>query len=615
LRRTTKAASREGRLLILTLSLLVVASPPSHRQENSDILSQRNDNGRTGAYRQTGINPKTFSPENRWGLVTALPVQGAVYAQTLYVGNIRMDGERGQRNVILIATALNNVYTFDADTFTPIWLRRLGPADDFDDQEPFRRKSCAQLSPASLTPTDEHPSDRVWEAAGSRFRVRLGIGIQATPVIDRQAQRMYVSYRTLTNGNLQQRLQALDIRTGAPIQDVEVRTDGFEPLKHRNRASLLLVNGIVYVAFASHCEELSEWRYHGWVFAYEARTLRQVGVLNITPTGNGGGIWQSSTGLAADADGGIYFATGNGSFSADGRNLGNSFVHLDPILTRGADGTVSRVDLRVSDWFTPYRQVWLSESDLDLGLSGVVLISDSHYLTGGGKQGIMYVLDRNNMGRFDQAHGWGARQLDLARAGTSLDWPEDYAADHVVQKFQAGINQHIPPPSSRGGIAGKLLSGMPMNYWPAWPHIHGTPVFAKFKDDRATMYVWPEKDFLKGFRWTGNRFDEKNPLLAVGLDGRSALAPELSVPGGMLSVSVDPTQASGGVVFASVPADSAGLARGSLRAFDAATLRELWNNTGGSPYVFSKFVPPTVARGRVFLATFSNKILVYGRIR
>jgi hypothetical protein len=193
-----------------------------------------------------------------------------------------------------------------------------------------------------------------------------------------------------------------------------------------------------------------------------------------------------------------------------------------------------------------------------------------------------------------------------------------------------------------------------MGDWIAWPHIHGTPVFGAFPDGRAFLYLWAEKDFLKSFRWWGKRFDAE-PTRATRLGtSEPVLAPPYlrdtdqpatsGMPGGMLALTIDSRQPAAGVLFASVQrclpktgatrGDECSVSRcqaaiancveqrfGMLRAFDPITMRELWNNQLDSfarsdadrSYYFAKFVPPTIARGRVFLATGARRVLVYGR--
>jgi hypothetical protein len=278
------------------------------------------------------------------------------------------------------------------------------------------------------------------------------------------------------------------------------------------------------------------------------------------------------------------------------------------------------------DWFTPYRKIRLDGKDMDFGAAGVMLIPGTQYMVAGGKEGILYLLDRNHLGKFDDKRA-------LPPPCPYTPDVDESGRDDIVQKFQAGINEYRPvafldlcqpqPPS------GDVL-------WLRWPHIHGTPVFGDFRNGNAFLYVWPEKDYLKSFRWLGNRFATPPKTAAV-------LAPPFidnkrnGMPGGFLSLNIDPT--GGGVLFASLETCDSGFRafsgpptfaecskdqcrqspcvtpnsrRGILRAFDPITLKELWNNKADWGYDFTKFVPPTIAGSRVFLATASDEVLVYG---
>ena len=152
--------------------------------------------------------------------------------------------------------------------------------------------------------------------------------------------------------------------------------------------------------------------------------------------------------------------------------------------------------------------------------------------------------------------------------------------------------------------------------WPCWPHIHGSPVFARFPDRRSLLYVWPEKDHLKAYAWLGDRVDIEHPILGVAMHGGLVIAPPgppFGMPGGILAVAVDPSGSGSGLLLASVPLPEGNQMNGTLRAFDPLTLHEIWNNAR-TAYMFAKFVPPTVAIGRVFLPTGSGFIIVYGLI-
>lgn len=462
--------------------------------------------------------------------------------------------------------------------------------------------------------------------------------------------------------------------------------------------------GRVYVAFSGRCEDpgasfFVQKSFQGWIYGFDAETLAFAGRYRSTqnpdgappePTDDpvtGGGIWQASTGLAADGHGNLYFATGNEARcnsaavapnrkcsppDAFGKNLSDSVVRLrvDP-APGGPPGSIA-ISMTPADWFTPYRKTWLDEVDLDFASAGVVLIPNTRYLVAGGKEGMLYVLDRDHLGKFDDSTLFDASTVMPHTSGDTvgLDNP---GRDQLVQKFRGGENQYCaagpnagfclrkgqhypqPPPPPGRGVA--------MNDWIPWPHIHGTPVFGAFPDGRAFLYLWAEKDFLKSFRWWGKRF-ETTPTIGTKLGTREAvLAPPylggadanqflgpVGMPGGMLALSIDPAQPAAGVLFASVERCVASFDRsedqdaelrelhecsvprcqpgsncdqqhfGMLRAFDPITLRELWNNqidrfagdAKNKRYWFAKFVPPTIANGRVFLATGSRRVLVYG---
>jgi hypothetical protein len=557
-----------------------------------DVLTQHNSNDRTGVYMQLGLNQFSFSGNKRWGLIKEIPVDGAVYAQILYTEGLQVGNDPTNiQNVIFIATARNKIYAYAFDfpfnIFNLLWQRQLAPPDDSDMRPPFEGKPCSIMSPIDL---DTNP-------------VLLGIGIQATPVIDRSKNVMYVCFRTndgsFLGSQAHQHLAMINISTGDLLNIVEITSPHLGITMQRNRASLLLVNDILYIALASHCEELDPedaFSYNGWVFAYEAETLKQVGIYTTTEIANqnGGGIWQASNGLLGNNES-IYIISGNGRFTPDGSNLSNSFVRIDPVIHRDANGSISKVDLKVKDWFTPYRQNWSNDIDLDLGSAGPILIPGTNLLVGGGKQGIIYVIDRNNMGQIDKPNQqiWETNNLSTVKAGDETQFPENFAADRVIQKFQAGINEYFVS-------MGKHL---PMGDWAPWPHIHGSPIYHEFNNSRSMMYIWPEKDFLKAFERFGDRFNPAEHCIIVAPDG---------MPGGFLSLSVDPSMSGSGVIFACIPEVNAPFQKGILRAFDPMNLNELWNNARGRQYRFAKFCPPTIADGKVFLPTFSNKVLVYG---
>jgi hypothetical protein len=588
---TTAARGESSVALPDTPFVIPLAQSQSAGDSGSEVLTERSNNSRTGSINSPGLNQSVFKTPGAWGPLPTLQVQGTVYAQPLYVEQITMASDHRPHNAVFVATAQNNIYAFDADNFASLWSKPLGGNDQSKIPRPTQ-PNCNDLSGPE------------------------GIGIEATPVIDRTLGRMFVSYR-LGNENptkAEQRLAAIDLSSGGVISTkVEPPAPPQDwPQWNRSRASLLLVNGVVYVAFGSRCEDPGTPQFQGWVLAYDAQSLSPVGAFgpNSEPALDGAGIWQGSVGPAADENGDIYVMTGNRRIGVcnpnpcdraapDVANRSESAIRLQTAIVHNAQGSVDRVDISVGDWFTPYRKIWLDQEDLDLGASGLVLIPGTPFLFGGGKEGLIYVLDRDNMGGLDPDF-WTNDVYTcpanfnpcLTANDTDATRPDDPAKDRVRQKFQAGKTQDpdVGSPKMKG-------------HWPDWPHIHGAPAFARFTTF-AAMYVWPEKDHLKSFRWReSGQFDTapiESPLLAP-------FKPPNLMPGGMISVAVDPTTRDGGVVFASIYARSDGT-DGILHAADPVTLRELWSSPA---YPFVKYVPPTIARKKVFLAAI-NEVLVFG---
>jgi hypothetical protein len=238
------------------------------------------------------------------------------------------------------------------------------------------------------------------------------VGITGTPVIDPSTNTMYLVVRTKENGAFFQRLHALDVSSGAekfpgPIEiQARVRGHGdgsvagyvyFDPLRNNQRPGLLLQNGSVYISWASHCDH---GPYHGWLISYNATTLQQNGVWNVSPNAGLGGIWQAGGAPASDDAGNIYLATGNSLFDASrgGRDFGDSVVKLTAVGS----------SLRVADYFTPFDQGFLNDNDVDLGSGGPILLPTQppgsprqHLLTLGGKEGVIYLIDADNLGHFN----------------------------------------------------------------------------------------------------------------------------------------------------------------------------------------------------------------------
>jgi hypothetical protein len=362
----------------------------------ADVLTYHNDNARDGL----NANETILTPSNvnsaSFGLKFNLMVDGKVDAQPLYVSTnpVFTGGNSvGNRDLIVVATENDSVYVFDANTGALYWhVVLLGSGETPSDD-----RGCSQVTPE--------------------------IGITATPVIDRNNGAaglhgtIYVVAMSKSSGpTYHQRLYALDLATGREvgIQNVQPTFPGshgtvtFDPGQYKERAGLLLLNGIVYTAWSSHCDIPP---YTGWMVGYDEKTLNQTTVLNVDPSAvnAGNSFWSSGCGPAADSDGNIYALTANGPFDANG-DYGDTFLKVG---TQGG--------LHVVDYFTPFNQAQEAAGDIDLGSGGAVVLPDMGGLkgtfrlaVGAGKDGNLYLVNRDNMGKF--VSGANAIYQELAGA-------------------------------------------------------------------------------------------------------------------------------------------------------------------------------------------------------
>jgi hypothetical protein len=371
-----------GRRIVFT-AILLLFSPTAQAQS---VLTWHNDNARTGQNLKETILTLTNVNTTHFGRKFTLSVNGWTLAQPLYVPNVSIPG-KGTHNVVYVATENDSVYAFDANgtPTTPLWRR--------DFTNPARGITAV---PCADTPTCSP--------------VGPAVGITGTPVIDATSHTLYVVAFTKENGAYFQRLHALDITTGAEkfggpvVIRASVHGTGagsvggtitFDPLIQNQRPALLLLNGVVYLSWASFGDVDN---YHGWVLGYSAATLARVAVFNDTRNGSQGGIWLSGGGLSAGPGGYIFLLTGNGTFDANtpgGVDYGDSFLKLSP-----------RGGLSVADYFTPENQSTLNHFDIDLGAgAGLIPPTQSgpfpYEIIGAGKQGTIYVVNRANMGKFN----------------------------------------------------------------------------------------------------------------------------------------------------------------------------------------------------------------------
>lgn len=498
-----------------------------------DVLTQHNDNLRSGIQPNETILMPANVNQNQFGKLFSRTVDGQIYAQPLYLYQFPIGGKT--RNIVLTVTMHNSVYAFDADdpaASSPLWQVNLG---------------------ASVLPSD----------FGNNYTDVLNeIGILSTPAVDRLNNVLYVLAETKENGNYIHRLHALNLtngseKPGSPVviqaqvagtgQDAQNGVVAFDSKMQLQRPGLTLTGGIVYLAFASHGDDAP---YHGWVMAYDAKTLQQVAVFNTSPNSGAAGVWQSGQGLTVTPDGDLQFATGNG--------MGSD-------ATQVSERTESVVRLRLTgstltlvDWFTPSAWQTMDSSDTDLGSTGCLYVPGADLLVVGSKGGYLYVVPRSNM-------------------------------SHITTQDQ-GIIQTLQITNEE---------------------VHGTPLF--FTHSLGSwLYVMANGDFLKAFSFDGKKFGT-TPVSVSSVNAGP-------FPGGILTISSNGSN--NGVVWVNASLGNANQATqpGILRAFDATDLtKELWNSLQNQARDnfgnHSKFSAPTVANGKVYLATFSNQLVVYGLLQ
>jgi Immunoglobulin domain/Immunoglobulin I-set domain len=372
-----------------TLTVNPVTAPPS----GVDVTTYHYDNLRTGQ----NVNETVLTPANvnqtKFGKIGSFAVDGHVDAQPLYLANLAIPNN-GTKNVLYVVTEHDSVYAFDADsvsggTSTILWQKSVLASGETSSDD----RGCGQVTPE--------------------------IGITSTPVIDRTRNAIYlIAVSKTSGGNYIHRIHALNLTTGAELfggpTTITATYPGtganssngnvvFDPAQYNERPGLLEVGGTIYTTWGSHCDG---GPYTSWVMAYSADTLAQTNVLNMVPNGNEGGIWMAGTAPAADAAGNIYFIIGNGDFGTTldsngfpaNKNCGNCFAKIS-----------SSAPLTLLDYFTPLNTVSESNADTDFGSGGPLLLPDvvdsngttRHLAVGSGKDSIIYVVDRDNMGKFN----------------------------------------------------------------------------------------------------------------------------------------------------------------------------------------------------------------------
>jgi hypothetical protein len=583
------------RFALKALFLLCVIGIFASRSPAADVLTQRNDNFRSGLnLSETKLTPAAVKSPGAFGKLYSRHLDANAYAQPLYVSHLDINGKK--RNVIFVATEHNSVYAFEDfpgdpnPNRPPLWQRNLGPSiptttldEDFHDDPP----GCTDLT--------------------------TEIGITSTPVIDRARNLIYVEAKTKSHGQYAHTLFALDLRTGeivhqTPIQATVVgrgigSEDGkitFQPAIQHNRPGLLLDHGRIYIAFASHCDTGD---FHGWLFAYDAADLKLIDVFITTPNTTGkyngeGGIWQSGAGPSADEQGNVYVEVANGGYDPNVMDFGNSVLKL--ALVEGK--------FKLRGWFTPTDEEVLKIQDCDLGSCAPLVIPGTDLLIAAGKEGIMYLLDRAAM------NGQVA----------------------ALQEIQVTPGPYYFGPATNYGS---------VRYW----NLHGMALQYQTPAGRF-FYICGEEDPIRVFRLMatnlpgGFRFDPPAPYATS--DERAAYPPERAylqnppvadpnvwMPGGFLALSANGhssinSKSDNAILWALMPLDGNANGRvvnGVLRAFDPAhfihradgslRIAQLWssdhdqNKSSDSLGMFPKFVMPTIANGHVIVTSFNEETI------
>ena len=412
-----------GALLLLAVVGLYMASCSSKNSSGqgsgtpppstSAVTTYHNDNARTGQnLSETILTPANVNAST-FGMLFVITVDGKVDAQPLYLPKLTISG--GTHNLLFVASEHGSIYGFDADTGTQLW-------------------QVSTLAPGEI-PSDDHGCGQVVPE----------IGVTSTPVIDASMGvhgTIYVVGMSKDgSGNYHQRVHALDVTTGAEEfggpMEIQASYPGtgdtssggkviFDPGQLKERAGLLLLNGVVYTSWASHCDQDP---YTGWIIGFDEHTLSQVTVLNVTPNGNEGGFWMSGAGPAADSNGNIFALDGNGTFditlNAQGfpsqGDFGNAFLKI---------ATTNR-QLTVADYFEMWNQSEENSTDGDLGSGGALVLpefTDSlgrtrHLAVGAGKDATIYVVDRDSMGKFNPSSNNIYQEVQGALAHSVFSMP------------------------------------------------------------------------------------------------------------------------------------------------------------------------------------------------
>jgi hypothetical protein len=609
LMRTGQSGPLMARGPVLFAAMVVLGVGHRTHAQGAHVATYHNDNARSGRNLQENkLSPMTVG-KNSFKRLFRLMVDGDVYAQPLHLSGVPIGGM--PVDVVYIATEHDSVYAFDASTGKQLW------------QTSFLSAGVTTITQADVSCGDINPD----------------YGITGTPVIrvdlsDLGKSTLYVVAKTkeIISGQTAcvQRLHALNVVDGterpnspvmigsqviggAVIQTVSIRGSGtgsnepadvgqpgdndgngnvrFFPLQQNQRPGLLLANDTVYIGWASHCDNTP---YHGWLIGYDATTLKLSAVFNTTPSGGRGGIWAGGAAPAADSAGNIYFSTGNGTFDSELNatrfplrgNYGDSIVKLVVDPSNPAAPNINGWGLKVADYFTPFDQASLGvpPQDMDLGSGGVMLLDDQptppiHLLVVVGKTGVIYLINRDRMGKFFSG---GDTFRPPPATAVQQRIPDDPCAMSEIGDVFGGPAQFGSTLFMLG--APRRLKGIPI----------GGP--------RGT-------DGMKAFSIAGNKLSLPPASQTVTGFPMHAHSPSVSANGAVGAIvwliGFDETNSSNPAI---------------LHAYDASNLaNELYNSeqalVAGQPRDRAgpgiKFTVPTIANGKVFVGC-SGEVDVYG---
>jgi outer membrane protein assembly factor BamB len=587
-----------------------------------DVLTQHNDPQRSAANLNESILTPAAVKSGRFGLLFDWQVDGQIYAQPLYVSQVAYQGRT--IDMVVVATMNNSVYAFEAPASnsaerpspTPLWhvdKSRLGEPLPYN----FMNMTLGVLGRIGLIGHNISPL----------------IGITSTPVIDRKRGRIYVVAKS---GDQQHhyfnRLFALNLLDGRVEKQITIAGQVLDSVGAKivfnskmqlQRPGLLEANDRIYLGFGSH-EDTKP--YHGWVLAYDADSLAKVATYCTTcsrktlhgrPASIEGGVWQAGGGLASDPDGNIIIITGNGTFDPATTDRGDSFIELDK-------------NLAVLGSFTPSNYRCLDYTDSDLGSAGPVFDKDNMVLFGGGKEAVLYALTSRALhgANVGIGHPPGAKPCDAADPVPAANGPGYWST-------QAAPTWELIPPDMFGELIPETLSM-------GFHHIHGSPAIWHVhaaSGDRTMVYLSAERDLLRAQEFHDGFINGAPPGQTPTDTYHSRCSNSgMGMPGGFLTISANGDDPTSGIVWAAMPIANKNalnhVVQGILRAYEAIPdqgneIAELWNSSDGievgksadckdgpaitgDKFEFAKFVPPTVAEGKVYLATFSSRLAVYG---